>query len=81
MTTATTSAIDPHRTDPLFISSNILVFCLTINLNALRLIGEMRNRADPDDEDLPAKYLLYVFAVMVAIAIAAVSTFFIVISR
>jgi hypothetical protein len=44
-------------------------------------MGEMRNRADPDDEDLPAKYLLYVFAVMVAIAIAAVSTFFIVISR
>ncbi len=60
---------------------NTLMFCLTINLNALRLMGEMRNRADPDDEDLPAKYLLYVFAVMVVIAIAAVSTFFIVISR
>jgi hypothetical protein len=81
MTTATTSMVDPTGPPPLFISSNILVFCLTINLNALRLIGEMRNRADPDDEDLPAKYLLYVFAVMVAIAIAAVSTFFIVISR
>jgi len=40
----------------------------------------MRNRADPDDEDLPARYLLYVFAVMVAIAIAAVSAFFIAIS-
>jgi hypothetical protein len=60
---------------------NIVMFSLTINLNALRLIGEMRNRADPDDEDLPARYLLYVFAVMVAIAIAAVSTFFILISR
>jgi hypothetical protein len=60
---------------------NTLVFCLTIDLNALRLIGEMPNRADPDDEDLPAKYLLYVFAVMIAIAIAAVSTFFILISR
>jgi hypothetical protein len=30
----------------------------------------------PDDEDLPASYLLYVVAVMVVIAVAAVSTFF-----
>lgn len=31
---------------------------------------------EPDDEDLPASYLVYVVAVMVVIATAAVSTFF-----
>jgi hypothetical protein len=34
---------------------------------------------EPDDEDLPASYLFYVVAVMVAIAIAALSTFFVLI--
>jgi hypothetical protein len=31
---------------------------------------------ESDDEDLPASYLFYVVAVMVAIAVAVVSTFF-----
>jgi hypothetical protein len=31
---------------------------------------------ESDDEDLPASYLFYVVAVMVAIAVAVISTFF-----
>jgi hypothetical protein len=31
---------------------------------------------ESDDEDLPASYLLYVVAVMVAIGVAVISTFF-----
>lgn len=31
---------------------------------------------EPDDEDIPASYVLYVVAVMVVIAVATVSTFF-----
>jgi hypothetical protein len=31
---------------------------------------------EPNDEDLPAAYLVYVVAVMVVIAVAAFSTFF-----
>jgi hypothetical protein len=34
---------------------------------------------EADDEDLPASYLLYIAAALVAIGIAAVSTFFILI--
>jgi hypothetical protein len=30
---------------------------------------------EPDDQDLPASYLFYIIAVMVAIAVAGVSTF------
>jgi hypothetical protein len=30
---------------------------------------------EPDDQDLPASYLFYVIAVMVAIAVAGVTTF------
>ncbi len=34
---------------------------------------------EEDDEDLPASYLLYIAAALIAIGIAAVSTFFILI--
>ena len=33
-------------------------------------------KMESDDEDLPASYLFYVVAVMVAIAVALISTFF-----
>ena len=45
----------------------------------MRTSDPVGGHMESDEEDLPASYLLYIVAVIIAIAVAAVSTFFILI--